>query len=201
MKLKVVVPPHPLIGHWLTTLRNASTPPQIYAKGLEQLGKWLTYEATRNWIPHKNEKVQTTHQSITSGVIIDSGIRILAITSLPAGLELWNGGKEILPNVSLCLDCIPNEIDQTNGVVIYEDMISDGISLTEKLKKLEQLNVNAERIRIITAISSAPGLSYVGENFPDMTIYTSCIDEKLQNNSEIFPGIGNPTDRIDTIIR
>ena len=55
MSLKVIVPPHPLIKHWLSILREKNTPNILYSTGYEQLGKWLTYEALRNWLPYKKE--------------------------------------------------------------------------------------------------------------------------------------------------
>ena len=48
MSLRVVVPPHPLIGHWLTMLRHRETPPALYATTLHELGRWLTSEALRD---------------------------------------------------------------------------------------------------------------------------------------------------------
>ena len=51
MSLRVVVPPHPLIGHWLTMLRHRETPAALYATALQELGRWLTYEALRDWLP------------------------------------------------------------------------------------------------------------------------------------------------------
>ena len=48
MSLKVIVPPHPLIKHWLSILREKNNPNILYTTGYEQLGKWLTYEALRN---------------------------------------------------------------------------------------------------------------------------------------------------------
>ena len=42
MSLRVVVPPHPLIGHWLTMLRHQETPPALYATAMHELGRWLT---------------------------------------------------------------------------------------------------------------------------------------------------------------
>ena len=66
MSLRVIVPPHPLISHWLTVLRNPTTPEILYATGLEQLGTWLTYEALRDWIPSKKEKI-TTSTGTTAG--------------------------------------------------------------------------------------------------------------------------------------
>ena len=59
MSLKVIVPPHPLIKHWLSILREKNTPNILYSTGYEQLGKWLTYEALRNWLPYKKEVVNT----------------------------------------------------------------------------------------------------------------------------------------------
>ena len=83
MSLRVIVPPHPLISHWLTILRNPTTPEILYATALEQLGTWLTYEAMRDWIPSKKEQV-TTSKGTTECSIIDPDIPILSIPYLPA---------------------------------------------------------------------------------------------------------------------
>ena len=40
--LRVVVPPHPLIGHWLTLLRDRDTPSALFATAMAELGRWLT---------------------------------------------------------------------------------------------------------------------------------------------------------------
>ena len=56
--LHIVIPPHPLIGHWLSILRIDSTPGPIYSTALEQVGKWLTYEALRDWIPHSKTEIK-----------------------------------------------------------------------------------------------------------------------------------------------
>ena len=52
MSLKVIVPPHPLLKHWLSILREKNTPNILYSTGYEQLGKWLTYEALRLSLIH-----------------------------------------------------------------------------------------------------------------------------------------------------
>ena len=64
MSLRVIVPPHPLISHWLTILRNSTTPEILYATGLEQLGTWLTYEALRDCI--RGQKAQITTSTGTT---------------------------------------------------------------------------------------------------------------------------------------
>ena len=106
MSLRVIVPPHPLISHWLTILRDPTTPEILYETGLEQLGTWLTYEALRDWIPTKKEQL-TTSTGTTECSIIDPSIPILAIPYLPAGLELYRGARNLIPNSSLCIGGLP----------------------------------------------------------------------------------------------
>ena len=57
MALRVVVPPHPLIGHWLAVLRDRHTPGPLYASATTELGRWLSYEALRDWLPHRSIQV------------------------------------------------------------------------------------------------------------------------------------------------
>ena len=70
MSLKVIVPPHPLIKHWLSILREKNTPNILYSTGYEQLGKWLTYEALRDWLPYKKESIKTDNGE-AEGVFIN----------------------------------------------------------------------------------------------------------------------------------
>ena len=60
MALRVVVPPHPLIGHWLAVLRDRHTPGPLYASATTELGRWLSYEALRDWLPHRSFSVCIT---------------------------------------------------------------------------------------------------------------------------------------------
>ena len=199
MSLRVVVPPHPLIAHWLTMLRNSGTPGPLYGKSLEELGKWLTYEALRDWLPHRNEEVNTT-QGITVGTVVESSIPLIALPSIPGGLELWQGGRLVLPNASVCIGGIPNFIEENAGIIIYEDQVPDGTVLLKKLEVLNKQGVESKRIRVITALTAKPGLQKIGEKIPDLNIYCACIDPEITDNGEINPGIGNPSLRLNSKI-
>ncbi|WP_320668444.1 uracil phosphoribosyltransferase [Prochlorococcus sp. MIT 1307] len=199
MTLRVVVPPHPLIGHWLTMLRDAKTPAPLYGKALEELGRWLTYEALRDWLPHREEEVVTS-QAKSRGTVIEPSIPLLAMPKLPGGLELWHGGRNVLPNSHLCLGEVPNPIEKKAGIIIYMDQISDAIDLLEIIKLIMKQNVEPRRIRVISAITAQPGLQLLGENIPNLVIYCSCIDAGITDNGEIIPGIGNPSLRLTTKI-
>lgn len=199
MSLKIIVPPHPLIAHWLTMLRNISTPIPIYGMALEQIGKWLTYEAIREWLPTRIEEIETT-QGKTEGIIVENRVPLLAVPKLPAGLHLWQGAKDILPNANLCLGGIPMTIEDNAGIIIYIDQITNGESVLRDLSLLDEKNINLQRIKIITVIASSPGLKKIAEKYSNLTIYAACIDAELNQEGEISPGIGNPTTRINTRI-
>ena len=199
MSLRVIVPPHSLISHWLTILRDPTTPEILYATALEQLGRWLTYEALRDWIPNKKETINSS-TGIVECSIIDPTIPILAIPNLPAGLELFQGSRDLIPNANLCIGGLPKQIDQDAGIIFFVDQITTGKNLLKNLKTLKDSNVDSRRIRVITAIASSPGLKEIGENIQDLNIYCACIDPELISENEISPGIGKPSLRIKTRI-
>ena len=280
MALRVVVPPHPLIAHWLTMLRNSTTPSPLFAKSLEELGKWLTYEALRDWLPHQKQQVITTQgksdgtviaanipllalpqipgglelwyggrkvlpnahlciggvpncidknagiiifldqicdgadlvktlrllkkqniitsQGNSEGTVIASNIPLLALAQIPGGLELWYGAREVLPNANLCIRGVPNCIEKNAGIIIFLDQISDGEELIDIFNLLSKQNVQSRRVRVISPITSRPGLQRIGEEIPDLNIFCACIDEEITEAGEISPGIGNPSQRLST---
>jgi uracil phosphoribosyltransferase len=197
MSLRVIVPPHPLISHWLTILRNPTTPEILYATGLEQLGTWLTYEALRDWIPSKKEQI-TTSTGTTECSIIDPNIPILAIPYLPAGLELYRGARNLIPNSNLCIGGPPKEIEENAGIIFYIDQITTGKNLLKDLNYLKDKEIDSRRIRVITALAANQGLKEIGEYIQDLNIYCACIDPELISESELSPGIGDPSLRIKT---
>ena len=196
MSLRVVVPPHPLIGHWLTVLRHPETPPPLYATAFQELGRWLTYEALRDWLPHRRDPTPTSHGE-TEGIIIESGVPLLAMPVLPAALDLWQGARGVLPSLSLCLEGVPDAIENNAGVIVFIDQITDGEQLHALLGQLQQRGVDGRRLRLITALAANAGLKRIGEDFPDLMVHTACIDPDLTADGQISPGIGDPLQRLD----
>ena len=197
MSLKVIVPPHPLIKHWLSILREKNTPNILYSTGYEQVGKWLTYEALRNWLPFLKTEIDSTY-GLTEGIFIDASYPIRIIVQSPEGLSLWQGAREVIPNATLTLGKIPLEINDNEGIIFYSDIISKGNNPKEILRALINQGVKSNRILLITCICSDKGLKEIAEEFPEQSIYTSCIDEEEENTNLIKPGIGNPIFRLST---
>ena len=198
MSLKVIVPPHPLIKHWLSILREKNTPKILYSTGYEQLGKWLTYEALRNWLPYKKEIINTNNGSI-DGFFIDNDYPIKVFAMMPEGLSLWYGSKEVIPNSTLSLGELPKSINSNEGVIFYSEQITTKSTVIETLFKLGELGVDSNRILLITAICSNKGLNKIAKSFPNQVIYTSCIDEENEKTNLLNPGIGDPLFRLSTI--
>ncbi|MFO7629808.1 MAG: uracil phosphoribosyltransferase [Prochlorococcaceae cyanobacterium] len=211
MSLRVVVPPHPLIGHWLTLLRDQQTPPALFATAMAELGRWLTYEALRDWIPHQRVSVQTP-LAAAEGTVVDGSVALLAVPILRAGLGLWQGGQTVVPQAtvahmglrrdeqsaeaSVYLDCLPSTIAERVGVLVFDPMLATGGSLLQVLERLQAKGVQGDRLRVITALAASAGLKQVGERFPQLTIYTGCIDPDLDSQYRIVPGLGDAGDRL-----
>jgi len=197
MSLKVIVPPHPLIKHWLSILREKNTPNILYSTGYEQLGKWLTYEALRNWLPYKKEKINTDRGN-ADGFFINNDYPIKVFAMMPEGLSLWFGSKEVIPNSTLWLGELPQNIEANEGVIFYSEQITTKSKSIDTLLKLKELGVDSNRILLITAICTNKGLNEIAKSFPNQVIYTSCIDEEDENTKLLLPGIGNPSLRLST---
>jgi len=205
MALRVVVPPHPLLSHWLTVLRDAQTPQPLYGTALAELGRWLSYEALRDWLPQREVSVQTATAS-ARGTVVDPAIPLLAISAVPGGLGLWQGGQAVLPaaqlgHVVVASDGLqwtnlPCPVPDTTGVLVYWGQLTEPEPLLLLLDHLAEQGVSGSRLRLITAVASAPALHAVGERHGALTLYTAAIDPDLDPHGQISPGIGSLDTRL-----
>jgi uracil phosphoribosyltransferase len=210
MSLRVVVPPHPLIGHWLTLLRDRNTPSPLFATALAELGRWLTYEALRDWLPERAVAIETP-LAATEGRVIDPTVPLLAVPVLRDGLGLWQGAQGVLPTASVAhvgltsvegsppswyLDSLPAAIGERVGVLVFLPVLASGATLLAVLERLDSLGVNGPRLRVITSLAAAPGLKAVGERFGDLTVYCACIDPELTDEGLLRPGCGEIAARL-----
>jgi len=200
MSLKVIVPPHPLIKHWLSILRDKNTPNILYSTAFEQIGRWLTYEALRDWLPFKKELVETDKGKVET-FYIDNNYPIKIIAQIPEGLTLWYGAKEVIPNATLSLGEIPSIISKNEGIIIYSQQIMNNKNPLETLKELQINGVESNRILLISSICSDKGLNKIAKEFPNQVIYTSSIDKENDSENNLIPGIGNPIFRLSTMFQ
>ncbi len=211
LTLQVVVPPHPLIAHWLTVARDARTPVPLFRTALQELGRWLSYEALRDWLPHHPTTV-TTPLGETTGHVVDQAVDLAVVPILRAGLGLWDGAQAVLPHariwhvglrrggeagtVQWYYDDLPDPIGEKTGVLVLDPILATGGTMLAVLERLNTMGVEGKRLRVITALCSAPGLQQLGSAFPELVVYTACIDPELDPEGLLVPGLGDAGDRL-----
>ena len=205
MALRVVIPPHPLLSHWLTVLRDGQTPQPLYATAMAELGRWLTYEAMRDWLPRRQVEISTA-TALTRGEVVDAAVPLLAVIGLRAGLGLWQGGQSVLPAAlvghlsatadGLVTTALPEPLPQGCGVVLFWGELADPEPLLQVLDALATRGISGSRLRLITALAAAPALQHLGERHGELTLHCAAIDPDLDEQGTIGPGIGRVVTRL-----
>jgi uracil phosphoribosyltransferase len=210
LQLRVYVPEHPLIKHWLAVARDASTPSVLFKSAMTELGRWLCYEATRNWLPTIETKVQTPLAEC-SATFVNPEAPIAIVPILRAGLVLLEGVQNILPIASIyhlglvrneqtlepsCyLNKLPTQFKPQTRIIILEPMLATGGSVMLAMKELTSRGIDPALLRIVSVVAAPPALRRLGEQFPSLNIYTAIIDEGLNSRGYIVPGLGDAGDR------
>lgn len=209
-QLRVYVPPHPLIRHWLGVARDAQTPSTLFRSAMAELGRWLTYEAIREWLPTEDAEIQTPLAPCPAA-FINPDIPIAVVPVLRAGLALMEGMLPVLPlasiyhlglvrdeetlEVSCYLNRLPEKFSPGTLVMIPEPMLATGSSITATMEQLTQRGITPEQVRIVSVVAAAPALQRLNESYPGLVIYTATIDEGLNDRGYIVPGLGDAGDR------
>ncbi|KHG39026.1 MAG: uracil phosphoribosyltransferase [Aphanizomenon flos-aquae KM1D3_PB] len=210
-QLRVYVPPHPLIQHWLGVARDVATPSVLFRSAITELGRWLTYEAAREWLPTQETMVQTP-LTTCAATFINPQIPVAVVPILRAGLGLLEGAQGVLPLASIyhvglarneetleptCyLNKLPEKFAPETRVLITEPMLATGGSIMAVMAELTQRGVDPALIRIISVVVAPPALKKLAAVYPGLIVYTATIDETLDDQGYIVPGLGDAGDRI-----
>ncbi len=209
-QLKVFVLPHPLIRHWLAVARDRSTPFPLFRTALQELSRWLTYEAIRDWLPTQEIAIETP-LSATTGLVIDPQTPLAIVPIMRAGLTLLEPCQSLIPGAkvyhlgmvrdentllaSCYLDRVPSEIDPNTRIIILEPMLATGGTILQALQLLTDRGANPELIRIISIVCAPPALQKLSPLYPKLQIFASAIDETVNDRGFIVPGLGDAGDR------
>ena len=210
IQLRIHVPPHPLIKHWLGVVRDAQTPTTLFRSGMTELGRWLTYEAIRDWLPSIETTVQTPLAECPA-TFINPEVPVAVVPILRAGLALLEGALPLLPLASIyhlgivrneetlepsCyLNKLPEQFDPETRLLITEPMLATGGTIMVAMAELTKRGVNPALVRIISVVAAPPALQQLATHYPGLNIYTAIIDEGLNSQGFIVPGLGDAGDR------
>lgn len=209
-QLRVYVPPHPLIKHWLGVARDAMTPPTLFKSAMKELGRWLTYEAIRDWLPTIETTVDTP-LATCEATFINPEVPIAVIPILRAGLAVLEGAQELLPLASVyhigiarneetlephCyLNKLPEKFAPETRVLIPEPMLATGGTMMMVMEELTKRGVDPANVRIISVVVAPPALQKLSAVYGSLNIYAAMIDEVVNPQGFIVPGLGDAGDR------
>ena len=202
--MEIIEISHPLKDHYLTIIRDKETNFENFREYSSKLSYLLFIEGTKN-ISTKNKTIETPLTK-TEGLEIEN--ENVAIAVLRAGLGLVDGVKNLLPDTSFgyigvqrneetatpeyYYENLPNL--ENKNVFILEPMLATGGSLSFAIDKVKEHNPKS--IIALTVISSPEGITRLEKEHHDITLVTANIDEKLNENWYIVPGLGDMGDRL-----
>jgi len=202
--MEIIEISHPLKDHYLTIIRDKETNFENFREYSSKLSYLLFIEGTKN-ISTKNKTIETPLTK-TKGFEIEN--ENVAIAVLRAGLGLVDGVKNLLPDTSFgyigvqrneetatpeyYYENLPNL--ENKNVFILEPMLATGGSLSFAIDKVKEHSPKS--IIALTVISSPEGITRLEKEHDDITLVTANIDEKLNENWYIVPGLGDMGDRL-----
>ncbi|KAJ3676686.1 hypothetical protein LUZ60_004098 [Juncus effusus] len=208
--LHVVVPPHPLIKHWVSVLRDEKTPSSLFRNAMAELGRLLIYEATRDWMPTVTEEIWSPVGS-AKAEFINHKEPISIIPILRAGLALAEQASSILPATrtyhlgmardektllpSVYLNKLPDKFEEGARVLLVDPMLATGGTIVAAIDLIKDRGLDNSHIKVISAVSAPPALEKLQKNFPGLHVFTGAIDLILNEKGYIVPGLGDAGDR------
>ena len=206
MSGKVHVMDHPLVAHKMTILRDKSTSVKDFRELVSEIGMLITYEATRD-LPLTTKTVETPICRCKTKML--AGRKLAIVPILRAGLGMVDGMLTLIPaakvgHIGLYRDeetakpieyfCkLPCDISERE-VIVVDPMLATGGSAIDAVNMIKQRGVH--NIKFMCIIAAPEGLEAFGRVHPDVKVYVGVLDEKLNENNYIVPGLGDAGDRI-----
>ncbi len=203
---RVHVVNHPLLAHKLTILRDKHTPTKDFRELVSEIGMLLTYEATRDL--QLTERVVETPICTTMAPTL-KGKKFAVVPILRAGLGLVDGVLRMVPSarvghIGLYRDeetlepvkyfCkMPKDISERD-VLIVDPMLATGGSASAAIGFMKEYGCT--NIKLMVLLAAPEGVERIMKDHPDVDIYCGAVDEKLNENGYIVPGLGDAGDRI-----
>ena len=197
---------HPLIQHKISLLRDKETSTKDFRELVEEVSMLMAYEVTRD-LPLKDITIETPIAKTNTKVLSDKPIALIPI--LRAGLGMVGGIQKLLPNarvghIGLYRDhdthlpveyyCkMPNDIADST-VIVLDPMFATGGSATAAIEFLKQRG--CKDLRLVCIIAAQYAIDKMYELHPEVPVFCAAVDEKLNENAYIVPGLGDAGDRI-----
>lgn len=204
--MAVYVVDHPLVRHKLGILRMESTSTREFRTVANEVARLLIYEATKNF---RTEKHMVRGWAGPVEVEAISGKKVTVVPILRAGLGLMDGVLDMIPGAKISVVGLyrnestlepveyyvklAKDLEQRLAIIL-DPMLATGGSLIAAIDLLKKHG--CRRICSLNLVCAPEGIARVEAAHPDVDIYTAAIDDHLNKNGYIIPGLGDAGDRI-----
>ena len=196
---------HPLLTHKLTLLRSKETDTKDFRETLEEIAVLMAYEITRD-LPVRDITVETPLGNCKTQEL---AMEVVLVPVLRAGLGMVDGISNLIPHArighigmyrdhitlkpmiyySKFPDNLPDAV-----VMVLDPMLATGGSSTDAIQVLK--NHGAKTIKLVCVVGAPEGVERIMKDHPDVQIYLAALDEKLNEQGYIVPGLGDAGDRL-----
>ena len=206
MNKNVTIFDHPLIQHKLSILRNKKTSSKDFRALVSEIAMLMCYEATRD-LPLEEVEIETPICKTKVNHL--AGKKLAIVPILRAGLGMVDGILSLIPSarvghIGLYRDeetlkpveyyCkLPKDIADRD-VFVVDPMLATGGSAIDAVSQIKERKPHS--IKFVCMIAAPEGLKAFTEAHPDVPVFTAAVDEKLNENAYIVPGLGDAGDRI-----
>jgi len=196
---------HPIISHWITVLRDKQTLPADFRKAMSNVTRYVFAEAAKN-LPLKEISVNTPIAA-TQGFSLKKQLVLVPI--LRAGQGMVDPILDEVPNALVgYLGMYRDEqkhtpvsyyfklpdIDDNSCIFVIDPMLATGGSASLALRHIKE-KTRSKEISFLCIIAAPEGIKKINTEHPDVQIYCSALDKKLNENAFIVPGLGDAGDR------
>ena len=203
----VVVFDHPLIQHKLAILRNRKTSVKEFRELISEISGLMCYEATRN-LPTVEVDVETPITTAKCRML--AGKKLAIVPILRAGLGMVDSMISLIPSAKIghlglfrdpethlpveyfCK--MPPDISERH-VFVVDPMLATGGSAIAAIDILKK-KYGCKSIVLMDILACPEGIQAVTEAHPDVDIFVTAVDERLNEHKYIIPGLGDAGDRI-----
>lgn len=197
---------HPMVQHKLSIMRDKNTGSKDFRELLKEIGLLMGYEVTRDF-PLEDYEIETPICRMNAKKI--SGKKVAIVPILRAGLGLVDGLLSLIPvakvgHIGMYRDenthkpveyyCKMPEDIQQRLIIVTDPMLATGGSAADAISQLKKRGCS--NIRLMCLVAAPEGIKAVQAVHPDVDIYVAAVDEKLNENAYIVPGLGDAGDRI-----
>ncbi len=206
MQDNVKILDHPVIKHKISILRDINTGSNEFRALIKEISIILAYEATKD-LELEEYEVETPIQSTTGYKL--SGKKLGIVPILRAGLGMVDGVLEVFPaakigHIGMYRDeetlqpieyyaKLPLDADKRD-IIVVDPMLATGGSASDAIERLKERGCN--HIRLLSIIAAPEGIERVNKDHPEVAITVAQLDEKLNKNGYIVPGLGDAGDRL-----